>query len=49
MLRQTTKYVAILSGPSVLHSAVKAAMVQYKCTADSAEIQATEEFVFKIE
>jgi protein TonB len=41
--------VTILSGPRVFHAAVKAAMMQYKCTADSGEILATQEFVFKIE
>ncbi|MFO1264964.1 MAG: energy transducer TonB [Rhodoferax sp.] len=41
--------VTILSGPRVFHAAVKAAMMQYKCTADANEIVATQEFVFKIE
>ena len=41
--------VTILSGPRVFHAAVKAAMMQYKCTADATEILATQEFVFKIE
>jgi protein TonB len=41
--------VTILSGPRVFHAAVKAAMMQYKCTADAAEILATQEFVFRIE
>ena len=41
--------VTILSGPRVFHAAVKAAMMQYKCTADAVEILATQEFVFKIE
>lgn len=41
--------VTILSGPRVFHNAVKAAMMQYQCTADSTEIVATQEFVFKIE
>jgi protein TonB len=41
--------VTILSGPRVFHAAVKAAMMQYKCTADAIEILATQEFVFKIE
>ena len=41
--------VTILSGPRVFHAAVKAAMMQYKCTVDSGEILATQEFVFKIE
>ena len=41
--------VTILSGPRVFHAAGKAAMMQYKCTADATEILATQEFVFKIE
>ena len=41
--------VTILSGPRVFHAAVKAAMMQYKCTADATEVLATQEFVFKIE
>ena len=41
--------VSILSGPRVFYAAVKAAMLQYKCTAESGEITATQEFVFKIE
>jgi periplasmic protein TonB len=43
------KEVTILSGPSVFHAAVKAAMLQYKCTAESGEITAAQEFVFKNE
>jgi len=43
------KEVTILSGPRIFHAAVKAAMMQYKCTVDSGEILATQEFVFKIE
>ena len=43
------KEVTILSGPSIFHAAVKAAMLQYKCTAESGEITATQEFVFKNE
>lgn len=42
--------VTILSGPRVFHSAVKAAMMQYKCTgAGTGELLATQEFVFKLE
>jgi protein TonB len=41
------KEVTILSGPSVFHATVKAAMLQYKCTAESGEITATQEFVFR--
>ena len=43
------KEVTILSGPRVFHAAMKAAMMQYKCTQDATEILATQEFVFKIE
>ena len=38
--------VTILSGPRIFHAAVKAAMMQYKCTVDATEIRATQEFVF---
>ena len=42
--------VSILSGPRVFHAAVKAAMMQYKCSgAGSGELLATQEFVFKLE
>lgn len=41
--------VTILSGPRIFHAAVKAAMMQYKCTNDSGDITATQEFNFKIE
>ena len=41
--------VTILSGPRVFHAAVKAAMMQYKCTNDSGEVLATQEFNFKID
>ncbi len=43
------KEVTILSGPRVFHAAVKAAMMQYKCVADSGEVLATQEFGFKLE
>ena len=43
------KEVTILSGPRVFHASVRAAMLQYKCTAESGEITATQEFVFKNE
>lgn len=43
------KEVTILSGPRVFHAAVKAAMMQYKCVADSGEVIATQEFNFKID
>lgn len=41
--------VQILSGPRVFHTAVRNAMMQYKCQAGSGEVKATQEFVFKIE
>jgi periplasmic protein TonB len=41
--------VTILSGPRIFHAAVRAAMMQYKCTNDSGEVIATQEFNFKIE
>jgi protein TonB len=41
--------VTILSGPRVFHSAVRSAMMQYKCVSGASEIVATQEFVFKIE
>ena len=40
--------VTILSGPRVFHSAVRAAMLQYKCV-DSGEAIATQEIAFKLE
>ena len=44
------KSVEILSGPRVFHAAVRAAMMQYKCTNDgSGEVVATQEFNFKVE
>ena len=41
--------VSILSGPRVFHAAVRAAMMQYKCVSGSGEVQAMQEFNFKIE
>jgi protein TonB len=43
------KEVTILSGPRVFHSAVRNAMLQYKCNLDAGEIVATQEFNFKVE
>ena len=43
------KEVTILSGPRVFHAAVRSAMLQYKCTQDSGEVLATQEFSFKLE
>ena len=41
--------VTILSGPRVFHSAVRSAMLQYKCISGSGDVIATQEFVFKID
>jgi protein TonB len=42
--------VTILSGPRVFHSAVRFAMMQYRCTKDGGgDILATQEFNFKVE
>lgn len=41
------KEVAILSGPRVFHSAVREAMLQYKCAADAGEVTVPQEFVFR--
>ena len=42
--------VTIVSGPRVFHSAVKAAMMHYKCISDAGgEVVATQEFNFKLE
>jgi periplasmic protein TonB len=44
------KDVTIQSGPRVFHAAVRAAMMQYKCTNDGGgEVLATQEFNFKIQ
>ena len=45
----SVREVTILSGPRVFHAAVKAAMMQYKCSTDSGEALATQEFNFKVE
>ena len=43
------KDVTILSGPRVFHTAVRNAMMEYKCVSDSGEVIATQEFNFKLE
>ena len=45
----SVKEVTILSGPRVLHAAVRNAMLQYKCVSEGGDVIATQEFVFKIE
>ena len=39
--------VTILSGPRVFHSAVREAMLQYKCATEPGDVLAPQEFVFK--
>ena len=41
------KDVTILSGPKVFHSAVRSAMLQYKCVSGDADIVAVQQFVFE--
>jgi protein TonB len=42
--------VTIVSGPRIFHTAVKNAMMQYKCVSDAGgEVVATQEFNFKLE
>ncbi len=43
------KEVTIVSGPPVFHAAVKAAMLQYKCTHDAQEVTVFQQFNFKFE
>jgi protein TonB len=43
------KQVTILSGPQVFHTAVREAMLQYKCKAQNEAVLATQEFNFKLE
>jgi len=43
------KEVTILSGPRVFHSAVRQAMLQYKCVSSGGEVLAVQEFDFKVE
>ena len=45
----TVQEVNILAGPRVFHAAVKAAIMQYKCVGDGAEVTVTQEFNFKID
>jgi protein TonB len=43
------KDITILSGPKVFHSAVRDAILQYKCKSDTDTVTATQEFSFKLE
>jgi len=41
--------VRFLSGPSIFHNAVRAAMLQYRCVSNAAEVQVTQEFRFELQ
>ncbi|WPC68066.1 energy transducer TonB [Rhodoferax ferrireducens] len=41
--------VTVLSGPRVFHTAVKAAMMQYKCVTNESDVIAVQEFNFKLD
>ncbi len=41
--------VIFLSGPRIFYAAVRAAMLQYKCSRDSADVVATQDFNFKLQ
>ena len=41
--------VTILSGPRIFHSAVRNAMLQYKCVSEPGDVLAPQEFVFKVD
>ncbi|MDQ6880839.1 MAG: substrate-binding domain-containing protein [Pseudomonadota bacterium] len=41
------KEVTILSGPRIFHAAVREAMLQYKCTSETGDVLAPQEFVFR--
>ncbi|MFM9879016.1 MAG: energy transducer TonB [Burkholderiaceae bacterium] len=43
------KDVVILSGPRVFHSAVRDAVLQYKCLGGAGEVIAPQEFIFSVE
>ena len=45
----TVREVTILSGPRIYHSAVRDAMLQYKCVSGPGDVIATQEFAFKID
>jgi len=45
----TVRDVSFLSGPRIFYPAVRAAMLQYKCTRDSGEVVATQDFNFKLQ
>ena len=41
--------VTFLSGPRIFYAAVRSAMLQYKCSRDSAEVVATQDFNFRLQ
>ena len=41
--------VTVLSGPRVFHTAVKAAMMQYKCVTNESDVIAVQEFNFRLD
>jgi protein TonB len=41
--------VIFLAGPRIFYAAVRAAMLQYKCTRESSEVVATQDFNFKLQ
>lgn len=41
--------VTVLSGPRVFHTAVKAAMMQYKCVTHESDVIAVQEFNFRLD
>ena len=41
--------VSFLSGPRIFYAAVRAAMLQYKCTREGGEVVATQDFNFKLQ
>lgn len=40
--------VVFLAGPRIFYAAIRAAMLQYKCTRDSADVVATQDFSFRV-
>jgi protein TonB len=45
----TVREVTFLSGPRIFYAAVRTAMLQYKCTRESNEVVATQDFNFKVQ
>jgi protein TonB len=49
ILDGVVREVTILSGPRIFQAAVRSAMLQYKCTRNSGEVMASQEFNFKLQ